>query len=619
MAAGGPGVTVLAPNGRRQTVRVTARTLLLQVLEEVCKKQNFNPREYGLKFQRTVLDLSLQWRFANLPNNASLEMVKCGQERAGAECAKVRVAVQLEDGTRLQQEFLSSQTLWDIVTHFQQTRTCAEEMAPGSSPVCIYMRDEVTGESSLRKTSLQSLGLTGGSAIIRFVIRKCDQSENRVSGQEDIRVQPSVREEARVELPVIEVKREQSAGLEKTHKYIPVSAKEESRLSVAEKSQEDQPVSKQEKEQSTEFVKELDSPRKSEGKESSQKPLKDVAKVEIVESPEVSKPSSSNTCSQTESEAISSPVRPHSSSSAPPQIQTAPFIPFQGGGYRLGGANVPAGPSEADVPYAKAQEPVCSPGPSKPKKSRTSDEEDAESQPTKDRKPIVCHMDLEEQYRSEEPTDEFFELTVDDVRRRFSQLKSERQRLEESPLMTKAMKEAQLKEKLERYPKVVIRVLFPDRFILQGFFHPTETVGAVKEFVRSHLEDSELPFYLFITPPRTELRENSQTLFQADLFPAAVVYFGSQTHRDHFLRRQLLEESVSPSQADLLVARAMPRVPFSPTAPVLPTLTGLHPAEPPRAPRSTTDQDDEPEPPSQRQSQRDFGKVPKWLKFPGKK
>lgn len=67
--------------------------------------------------------------------------------------------------------------------------------------------------------------------------------------------------------------------------------------------------------------------------------------------------------------------------------------------------------------------------------------------------------------------------------------------------MTKALREAQIKEKMERYPRVrtlnlfrnehlyeiytkkvaisclqvVLRVQFPDRHILQGFFRPMET------------------------------------------------------------------------------------------------------------------------------------------------
>lgn len=37
------------------------------------------------RFQRNVLDLSLQWRFANLPNNAKLEMVPAARSRVGPE------------------------------------------------------------------------------------------------------------------------------------------------------------------------------------------------------------------------------------------------------------------------------------------------------------------------------------------------------------------------------------------------------------------------------------------------------------------------------------------------------------------------------------------------------
>lgn len=37
------------------------------------------------RFQRTVVDLTLQWRFANLPNNAKLEMVTSTRKQAVAD------------------------------------------------------------------------------------------------------------------------------------------------------------------------------------------------------------------------------------------------------------------------------------------------------------------------------------------------------------------------------------------------------------------------------------------------------------------------------------------------------------------------------------------------------
>ncbi|XP_077107526.1 tether containing UBX domain for GLUT4 [Ranitomeya variabilis] len=571
MATKGAAVSVLAPNGHRQTVKVTAGTPLLQVLEEVCKKQNFNPGEYNLKFQRTVLDLSLQWRFANLPNNAKLEMVSSAQQRAGAENTKVRVALQLEEGVRLLDEFLCSQSLWEVLTRFPQTRVCLEEIAPGSIAVCIYMRDEVSGEQSLRQTTLQSLGLTSGSAIIRFVVRKNMPSGNR---------QPEIfQEEAK-----------KNIYAHKTLRESPPVAKDAAGEPSAADQKELESSDTTNLEPSAALVQAVDAGLSS--AQSINQSYVTVGRPDL--ECDVPGPSSVGSCK----------------SSAQPQVNS--FMPFQGGGHRLGGANVP---TEANMPTATAQEPFQSPGPSKAKKYKTDEEESDLGQI--DRQSLVCHLDLEESMsvRSLELPDNFFEVTMDDVRRRFAELRGERKRLEEAPLLTKALREAQQREKLERYPKVVLRILFPDRCVLQGFFRVSETIGAVREFVTNHLEEPEIPFYLFITPPRTELDE-SLTLFQAQLFPAAVVHFGSPKQKEQFLRQNFVNEAISLSQADIIIARAMPRIPAVSAAPVMEEYldNGLQAAH--RAPENYEELSGIPD--SHQQVQRDHGKVPKWLKLPGK-
>ncbi|KAJ8793089.1 hypothetical protein J1605_003766 [Eschrichtius robustus] len=337
-----------------------------------------------------------------------------------------------------------------------------------------------------------------------------------------------------------------------------------------------------------------------------------------------------------------------------------------------------------------------------------------------DRDPVVCHPDLEvllQAWPAELP-DEFFEVTVDDVRRRLAQLKSERKRLEEAPLVTKAFRDAQMKEKLQRYPKVVLRVLFPDRYILQGFFRPSETVGDLRDFVRSHLGNPKLPFYLFIAPPKTILDDHTLTLFQArvrkllafmslagprsgcrlpwrlprgrscapesdssgalglpsctllqpisphqamipgitasfgayshgsprvqrrllpvdlgsyvspygvpptpalwaaqaNLFPAALVHFGPEEPTGIYLEPTLLEHTVSPSAADVLVARSMSRAAGTPPPPPAPdpALVELEPTAEEGAVGPP-----EPSPGTAQPVRRGLGKVPKWLKLPG--
>ncbi|NXS95991.1 ASPC1 protein, partial [Jacana jacana] len=400
-------------------------------------------------FQRSVLDLSLQWRFARLPNNAKLEMVPVSNRVGGGNT--VRIALQLDDGSRLQDTFVCQQSLWELLHHFAKLREFMEQHSD-FSPVCIYMRDEVSGKDALEKTTLKSLGLTGGSAIIRVVMKKCSSS-----GQEE-----AVGATVRGNEPTV------GPGSVEGAVDVPLP-------------------------QANTFPKDLDH--------------RDVAM-------------SLNSCTDKQDSIRESPA---SLEELCPSSESTPFVPFSGDGQRLGDSSLAAPSLGLDTPSSKLPTTFSSSaGPSEPKKSKNSQEMQKEQEQLVEREALVCHLDLLEPLPAgpEELPDEFFEVTVDDVRKRLAQLQSERQvpfllkRLEEAPLMTKSLREAQLKEKLERYPKVVLRVRFPDRHVLQGFFHPSETVGALRDFVRSHLADADLPFYLFIAPPRIILNEESLTLFE---------------------------------------------------------------------------------------------------------
>ncbi|KAK5926900.1 hypothetical protein CgunFtcFv8_022435 [Champsocephalus gunnari] len=608
MAASSSAVTVLTPNGRRQAVKVSPNTPLLQVLEDVCKKHGFNPDDHGLKFQRTAVDLTLPWRFANLPNNAKLEMVTDTRKQAVAD-SQVRIALQMEDGSRHQGSFSCGQTLWELLTHFPQISVSETE----STPVCVYMRDEVSGEEALKKTTLRSLGLTGGNAIVRFLLKKNKAEGDTGEATEAAAMPtmlvakkttpspsslpdpaPSPPEMFKTEMPIKHVTPQQPV-------VAPTPASAPSRSLPFQK--EEVPISQ----------------------DAVRPKVPPVERVMPEEDGEEAGPSGLNSHPSSSSSSSSSFAAP-----------SAPFIPFTGGGQRLGGpqgCTVGRPLSSSSSSSSALTVAVDSPKAKKLKSSHGSSikGQSTANQPDEDmdlgefsapaeRELLIYHLDAVSRHSDHRDLpDEFFEVTMDDVRKRFAQLKSQRRHLEEAPLMTKALRESQMREKMERYPKVVLRVQFPDRHVLQGFFRPLETVGAVRQFVSSHLEDPELSFYLFITPPKTILDDPSATLFQADLFPGALVYFGSDDNREIYMKKELVDSSVSALQANESIASCMLR---SPTA----SGSSEGPEEPsapePRADPSRAAQDtgaSSENPPPAKPARSDPGTMPKWLKLPGKK
>ena len=69
-------------------------------------------------------------------------------------------------------------------------------------------------------------------------------------------------------------------------------------------------------------------------------------------------------------------------------------------------------------------------------------------------------------------------------------------------------------------------------------------MGALYEFVASNLESPKAPFYLYVTPPKQELKDKSLTMMKAGLAPAANVYLGSKS-AEHQLSAKCLSHVVA--------------------------------------------------------------------------
>jgi tether containing UBX domain for GLUT4 len=176
-----------------------------------------------------------------------------------------------------------------------------------------------------------------------------------------------------------------------------------------------------------------------------------------------------------------------------------------------------------------------------------------------DRETVVyCLDDIEPeviQATAEEIPDEFFEVTEADIRRMWQDMQRRTQEILEQPLLTLSSRQRQLEAKMARYKRVAIRLQFPDRLVVQALFRPTETVFSLYKFVRDNLIDRSIPFELYTTPPKTVLKDNTQTIAEADLAPMSLVYFGSSVKREHYLSADLLSKVESQQTANIVLLK----------------------------------------------------------------
>jgi tether containing UBX domain for GLUT4 len=81
-------------------------------MRQVCSKVKEPVAGHTLTFQNKKVDLSLSLRFANIPNNAKLELVI---ETSGAKVANVQIVLQLPDGQRVQKIVPNSSNFWSTL------------------------------------------------------------------------------------------------------------------------------------------------------------------------------------------------------------------------------------------------------------------------------------------------------------------------------------------------------------------------------------------------------------------------------------------------------------------------------------------------------------------------
>lgn len=444
-------VTVLCPNARRQQVKVEPNLKILQIIEEVCKKQGLNSDDYEIIFQKRRLDVTLTFRLSGIPMNAQLELKKLDVPRRVSD---VIIVLQLEDGSRLpQQTFKPSTNLFDLVNAFKtvpDSLLLALEASISDlnsyHAICSYLNEEIMGEFQLKNTTLKDLGLTGGRAIVRFNYRVVDEEKFT-----------KISEEFKVKL---------NKKLELEEKF---------------------------KQKQQEVVVEPE-----------------IQQVKIIE-PEKPK--------QEAAASIETTNKPKKAKNEPMEIEESQCSAF-------------SEKPKINNEFANFKFPEDTKGMVLNDLNELAEIE-ALSKKACPREELIYNIEeimkkTDEAVSQQDLPEDFYDLTVNDLRYMLDDL--QRKKNSEQPLMTKMMRELENDKKAMKYEKVVIRIKFQNKFILQGLFRPKEQVQELYKFVESCIESSEETsgFYLYVTPPKVILNDKKQNLFDANLCPASIIHFGNK-------------------------------------------------------------------------------------------
>ncbi|XP_054031331.1 UBX domain-containing protein 6 [Dryobates pubescens] len=150
--------------------------------------------------------------------------------------------------------------------------------------------------------------------------------------------------------------------------------------------------------------------------------------------------------------------------------------------------------------------------------------------------------------RFELPND-FYNLTAEEIKRE-QRLRTEAVE-KASMLRTRAMREKEEQRELRKYNYTLLRVRFPDGYILQGTFYARESLAALYSFVREALRNEWLPFEL-LGPGGLKLTDESLAFNECGLVPSALLTLAWDTAVMEDIKAAEEEQPASCLKAELL-------------------------------------------------------------------
>ncbi|CAF2947254.1 unnamed protein product [Rotaria sp. Silwood2] len=473
-------IHILCPSGHRRKVQMMPNSSLMQVLEDMCNQENLDLSDWGLMHQRTKCDLTIPWRLQSIPTNAVLEMYKLENRR---QTDDINVQLQLPDNSRYTGWFEPTVTLQEMLDWYRiqpESMVAALDISMSddrnSCPVCSYMTEEIIGEYALSNTTLRELGLTSGTAVIRYNLRA-------VTDGELLKINRSI---------------DDKIGRRRQQQY-----EQEQKSKQREQTTKSEPVRSS-------------SPSSSNSSRSlvnSTAPTSNDQEYSIFRDPPPAIASlPTTTRSQQHSRTLAEALGLNLSLDLESDVkqQQKSQNDFRNFKFPESTKGKDLYHNEFDDDYRRTQN----------------------VQPC-DRRPIAYDLTKSRPKRdnkSEELPDTFYDLTADDLRSVLNDLRQ--QTTNDNPLETRSMRDRIQSARSIVYEQIAIRLVVNNRYILQGLFRPEEPTSRLIDFARTNLicrHIGEKDFYLYTSPPRVLLSDLRKPLLTYDLSPAAFVYLGHRT------------------------------------------------------------------------------------------
>ena len=121
-----------------------------------------------------------------------------------------------------------------------------------------------------------------------------------------------------------------------------------------------------------------------------------------------------------------------------------------------------------------------------------------------------------------EVPDEFYNISPEELKRE-QKLREEAVK-EMGMLITKEMRERERLKALRRYRFAVIRVRFPDGYLVQGTFKTTDKLSHVRMFISELMQDEGAEFNL-VSGLGANVENEDSTLAELNLVPASLLTF----------------------------------------------------------------------------------------------